>query len=108
MGIDEITSTVAGRAENEILEFKIARGTQVMSEHESALVDLCASIGVDEQEIEDCVVNYLSSVYDEIEDGEFQSEEIEDEDTLLQNTFQNLWGDELREVSPLPLEQNGE
>ncbi|KAI2510188.1 hypothetical protein MHU86_4220 [Fragilaria crotonensis] len=69
-GIDEVTSTVAGRPEGEALEFRIARGTQVLTQHESALVDLCANVGEDEKAIEECVLNFLTSAYSDDEGDE--------------------------------------
>lgn len=96
-------SVVSGRAAEEPLEFRIARGTNVKASHDTALVDLCASVGEDEQEIEECVVNFLESTYgtefkydDQPEEGDTESDA-----EMLQNVFENLWGDEIEEM-PVP------
>ena len=92
---------VAGRAEEDVLDFLIARGTAVMARHETALVDLCSSVSEDDKEIEDCVVNFLSSAYDDdVEDIAPICEE--DEDCLFDNVFENMWGEELKETTPMP------
>mmetsp|Transcript_22562 Transcript_22562/g.37320 ORF Transcript_22562/g.37320 Transcript_22562/m.37320 type:complete len:270 (+) Transcript_22562:120-929(+) len=103
-GIDEVTSSVAGRADDEVLDFRIVRGTRVLNEHESALVDLCASYGADDQEIEDCVVSFLTSTYeDDDEEEELEPAEgcdDDDEECRLNDMFENIWGEELQESAP--------
>lgn len=93
---------MAGIADEAVLEFRIVRGTQVLAQHESALVDLCASVGEDEQAIEDCVVSFLNSAYsDEIDDQtETEGPCSDDEETecLLDDMFENLWGSETAET----------
>jgi hypothetical protein len=101
------TSTVAGIADEMVLEFRVVRGTQVLAQHESALVDLCASVGEDEQAIEDCVVSFLNSAYfDEVDDQpETEGPCSGDEETecLLDDMFENLWGSEFAEtMTPAP------
>mmetsp|Transcript_20666 Transcript_20666/g.31073 ORF Transcript_20666/g.31073 Transcript_20666/m.31073 type:complete len:270 (-) Transcript_20666:354-1163(-) len=107
-GIGAVTSAVSGKSEGEVLNLVVARGTNVVSDHESALVDICTSIGQNEQEIEECVVDYLTTTYEEemklasetlkkesnLEDKEY------DEDKLLNNILENMWGDELEEMLP--------
>lgn len=98
-GIEEVTSSVAGRAVEEPLEFRIARGTSVQARHDTALVDLCTSVGVDDQEIEECVVNFLESTYGtEMKYDDQPEEAVEETDEILQTVFDNLWGDEIQEM----------
>lgn len=78
-----------------------------MAQHESALVDLCATVGEDEQAIEDCVVSFLNLAYsDEVEDQpEREGPCSGDDETecILDDMFESLWGSELAEtVNPAP------
>lgn len=107
------TSTVASRPDEEVLEFMIARGTQVLTQHESALVDLCASVGEDEKAIEECVMNFLTSAYseDEGDDPGMEGSCDGDEDTecLLDDMFETLWGGEFSNVlTPEPKSEDGQ
>ena len=79
----------------------------MLAQHESALVDLCASVGEDEQAIEDCVVSFLNSAYsDEVDDQpgtEGPCSGDEETECLLDDMFENLWGSEFAEtVTPSP------
>jgi hypothetical protein len=98
------TSTVAGIPDGEVLELQILRGTNVMEKHESALVDICASIGKDEKEIEECVVTFLSSAFAE---DEKDFDDIRDDapvtDAILDEAFQTLWGNEFMEMNSAPV-----
>jgi len=108
-GIDAVISAAAGKSEEEVFNFVVARGTNVVAEHESALVDLCTSIGQNELEIEECVIDFLTSTYEEeieLKSENLGEEEIDliergdDEDKRLNDVIDNMWGDELEEVLP--------
>lgn len=93
---------MAARPNEEELDFRIVRGTQVLAQHESALVDLCASVGEDDQAIEECVVAFLTSAYAEDEDEPVPNGSCDaDEDTecILDDMFDTMWGDEFAETS---------
>eukprot|EP00548_Thalassiothrix_antarctica_P000866 CAMPEP_0194146144 /NCGR_PEP_ID=MMETSP0152-20130528/19914_1 /TAXON_ID=1049557 /ORGANISM="Thalassiothrix antarctica, Strain L6-D1" /LENGTH=223 /DNA_ID=CAMNT_0038846587 /DNA_START=267 /DNA_END=938 /DNA_ORIENTATION=+ len=120
-GIDSVTSAVADRPADEQLNFSIARGTEVLEQHESALIQLCTSLSENEKETEECVINFLTTTYEDYneefiptpkwvdEDAdkpELENEEDEDDgDSLLENMFENMWVDELREVAPVEKKQ---
>lgn len=78
-----------------------------MADHESALVDICTSIGQNEQEIEECVVDFLTTTYEDemklasetLKESDPEDKEY-DEDKLLNNILENMWGDELEEILP--------
>lgn len=93
------TQAVAGRAGDEVLDFRIARGTAVINEHETALVDLCASVGANDKEIEECVVNFLTSTYAEEDEDPDPVEpcDDDDDDCILDNLFENIWEEEFQE-----------
>jgi len=113
-GIDAITSVVAARPAEEELRFQIARGTEVLEHHESALVELCTSVSENEKETEECVLNFLTTTYEDEdftttpkwvdEDAikpEVEIEKVEDDgDSILDNMFESMWGEELDVVSP--------
>jgi hypothetical protein len=83
-----------------VLDFRIARGTQVINAHETALVDLCASVGADDKEIEECVVNFLTSTYGEEEEEPEPEGECDDDDDecLMDGLFANIW--DMEETAP--------
>ena len=86
------------------MEFQIARGTSVLTQHESALVDLCASVSEDDKAIEECVLNFLTSAYSDDEaaqddprmDGSCGADE--ETECLLDDMFDTLWGGEFSDV----------
>lgn len=107
-GIDAVISAASGKSEEEVLNLVVARGTNVLAEHESALVDLCTSIGQNELEIEECIIDYLTSTYEEEIElkkesrGEDEIDQLggDEGDKLLEDAIDNMWGDELKEVLP--------
>jgi hypothetical protein len=102
--LNDSTSTVAGIPDGEVLELQILRGTKIMEQHDSALVDICASIGKDEKEIEECVVSFLSSAFaEDQEDFNDIGENAPDTDSILDDAFQTLWGSESMELNAAPV-----
>jgi hypothetical protein len=75
----------------------VARGTDVLAHHESALNDLCSSPGSNDKEIEDCVVDYLNSGYGEDAedvDEKIQCEDDNDTECVIENMYK-MWSSEL-------------
>jgi len=106
------------------LEIRVARGTNVMDEHEKAVIELC-SMESDDKQIEQCVVDYLSmdkldldlqaksakqkssSEAEEVDNKDEDEEEDADADDLVDNMY-NLWADELPPpVVSTPSENDG-
>jgi hypothetical protein len=90
---------VAAVADEDPLTVLVARGSGVLERHETAVVDLCQSTGPDDKEVENCVVDYLTGGYEDIEDDinndeSYCNEEDEDTECLLDNMM-NMWADEL-------------
>ena len=92
---------VASVPDTEPLTMTVARGTSVMAKHEDALVELCASPGTSDQEIEECVVDYIAQGYnyqpDEVEmDGDEMECDEDDADTeCLLDGMHLMWADDL-------------
>jgi hypothetical protein len=89
---------VAAVADEDPLTLLVARGSGVLERHETAVVDLCQQSGTDDKEVENCVVDYLTGGYEDIEDDinndESCNEEDPDAECLLDNMM-NMWADEL-------------
>jgi hypothetical protein len=116
-------SLVAARPKLEPLQLRIARGTNVVQEHEVALAELCSNGAANDVEIENCVLDYLQSGYHDINtnnrngkatavqdtievNGEQTQQEEEecdpttsDEDCLLDQMY-SMWADDMSVAAP--------
>ena len=86
-------SLVAAVPKEDALVMQVARGTEVMARHESAVVDLCQGPGATDKEVENCVVDFLVGGY-EVDEAEFECEENEDGECLIDNMM-DMWAEEL-------------
>lgn len=59
LGIEKVRAYIAGRDPSQNLSIKVARGTDVMSLHESALVDLC-TLPEKDVDLENCITSLNS------------------------------------------------
>ena len=71
-----------------------------MAQHEDALVELCASPGTSDKEVEECVVQYIAEGYnyqpDETDQDGDEMECDEDDDTeCLLDGMHLMWADDL-------------
>ena len=119
---------MAARPAHEPLQLRIARGTNVVQEHEVALSELCSNGAANDVEIENCVLEYLQSGYHEdvlvntrrngrnvpeaaVDDEQQQAEcdpTMSDEDCLLDQMY-SMWADDMSVAAPssLPSGSNG-
>jgi len=95
-GLDRVRSLIAGRQSEMNLTLKVIRNTNIQTEHEKALIDMCI---LPEGEGEDsnlskCIEALYDSEY-EIDDGE-ETKACEDADTeCMLDAMVGIWGDEL-------------
>jgi hypothetical protein len=92
---------VTGVPKGEPLSLRVARGTDVLDLHESALVDLCMSPGANDEDIENCVLGIMSHAYeDDIEHDEENNMMGCDSDTecLLDDMFA-MWDEDMPTMS---------
>ena len=83
--IDLVKKLVAARPDDEPLQLKVARGTQVLPRHEAALAELCANPEADTDEAtEQCLLEYLQSGYYSDEENE-----VDDDDAVVEDTFED-------------------
>lgn len=98
---------MASVPDEETLVLQVARGTGVLERHDKAIVDLCQTTGVSDKEVEDCVVDFLSSSYKDPDILEPDVDEClldEDGDTdCMIDSMMDLWANEL----PLPPTTSG-
>lgn len=93
LGIEKVQAFIAGRDPNENLSIKIARGTDVMSRHESALVDLC-TLPEKDVDLENCITSLNTYDFDFEEDA--PSVDCSDTDTeCMIDQLYSGWGEEL-------------
>ena len=90
-------SLVAGKPEDDELTIKIIRNTDVMQQHESALVDLCiipeGQFSARDKNIETCIETMYKAGY-EIDDTEGVQNSCEDEDVeCMLDQMTDLWCD---------------
>lgn len=98
---------VASRPAEEALQIQIARGTNVMDEHEIAVIDLCSK-DTDDKEIEQCVIDYLAMDYVELDGNALKAKQNgddeecvpDDEDDCLVDNLYNMWAEDL--PAPIP------
>lgn len=90
---------VASRPEKEALEVQVARGTNVLNEHEKAVIELC-SIEGDEAQIDQCIAEYVSSDFGEgIQENDELCDPEDDGECLVNNLF-DMWAEDM----PTPLQ----
>jgi len=85
---------VSGRDEEEPLELRVARGTEVMEQHEAALVELCMTPGANDKEVEDCVTTIMAGAYLD-ESSEPEMMDCDDEDECLLDAMYNMWEEDM-------------
>jgi hypothetical protein len=95
LGIEQVRSLVTGREKSDSLELRVARGTNVMELHETALVDLCMSPGVNEKEIEECLLKIMSGSYQSEEEDEPTMFECDDEEECLLDDMFAMWDEDM-------------
>jgi len=93
-GLDRIRSLITGRREEFPLTIAVARGTDVMSNHQTALIDLCLL----PEENDTAMQNCLDVLFNEDDDTFSIDESIvdteKDNDTMLDVMF-DTWNDEM-------------
>ena len=94
---------VGAVASEDPLTIQVARGTEIFSRHESAVVDLCQSPGASDKEVENCVVDFLASGYvvDDDDDREMMCDD--DGEECMIDDMMNMWAEDL----PLPPTTSG-
>jgi hypothetical protein len=98
VGTEQVRSLVTGREESEPLEIRVARGTNVMQLHETALVDLCMMPGVNEKEVEECLLTIMNGHY--VEDDDEPAFECDDEDECLLDDMFAMWDEDMPTKTP--------
>ncbi|CAB9520212.1 expressed unknown protein [Seminavis robusta] len=103
LGVEKIKGMVASRPEEEPLQIQVARGTGVLDDHEKAVVEICSNESSD-QEIEQCVVDYLSMEDLETEPAaeEETTDDNDDDDDDIDplDNLMNMWAEDLPPVPP--------
>jgi len=94
-GLDKTRALISGRSAAQSLSLKMARGTDVMERHESALVDLCI-IDVD-TDVDNCINEINTYGMDFAEDELTAGCGDEETECLLDQMYKD-WGDEMAEV----------
>jgi len=100
--VDKIKRLVSAVPQQDPLRIQVARGTKILERHESTIVELCSVSGVNDQDVLECVVDFLAGAYDydnDVEDNNKDSDEIlfeddKDAESLIDGMM-NLWADEL-------------
>ena len=80
------------------LTLQVVRGTNILERHESAIVDLCNFEGENDNDVEDCVVDFIAGGYDlsVVEDDKVAECDSDDEDAeCMIDSMYNMWADEL-------------
>ena len=96
--LEKVQPLIAGHPEDEPISIYVARGTNVQSEHDTALVDICTfNEGLDSQ-IEECIIGLNSYDYD-FEDEEPTIDCGDDDSECLIDQMYGSWGDEMSEFS---------
>jgi len=95
-GLDRVRSLVGGRQDEMNLILKIVRNTNVLAQHEKALVDLCIlpeGEGKDSNLVK-CIEALYQSDYD-IDDSEGAGSCLDTDAECMLDTMLDTWGDEL-------------
>ena len=91
---------VASRLVNEPLELQISRGTNVMAQHESALIDLCYNTD-NETEMEQCILSFLSFDEDDKDDYTNAMECTDQDLECVLDGMRDLWNEDQEFSSPV-------
>ena len=101
---------VSAVPEKELLTIMVARGTIILERHEKTIVELCNLSETDDQNVQECVVNFIAGGYDYDVDAANESDAVKDEELCndadtecLIDDMMNLWAEEL----PLPPTTSG-
>jgi hypothetical protein len=86
-------SLVASCPDSEPLQLQLLRGTTVVSDHEAALVELCANPDTSDAEAEQCMLNYLQGGYYNENDTPVVECNGDDEQECLLDNLQSMWAD---------------
>jgi hypothetical protein len=86
LGLDKIRSLVSGRLKEQPLTIRVARGSDVMERHESALVDLCI-LGEDPETVE-CITSIHSQ-----DDDQYYNILMNCEDSDAECMLDSMWED---------------
>lgn len=99
MGIEKVRTSVASIPDSEVLEIRVARGTDVMSGHEDALIDLCMLSEAEDVALDECVQEYWAGEYydEDCDPAVDETCEVEDEGENLVNNLYNMWDEDLPE-----------
>lgn len=94
LGLDKIRSLVGGRLKEDPLTIRIARGSDVLERHESALVDLCI-LGEDKKTV-DCI----TAIHSQDRDMYYSDDDVildcQDDDTeCMLDSIWDTWTEEL-------------
>lgn len=97
-GLEKIRSMVGAVIPNDPLQISVARGTDVMARHESALVDLCVLPTGSEQAVDDCVTAIHQMGWDDEDDEDDAAMPCDEDDSecLLENMW-DMWAEDLPE-----------
>ena len=96
--LEKVQPLIAGHPEDEPISIYVARGTNVQSEHDTALVDICTfNEGLDSQ-IEECIVDLNTYDYG-FEDEEPTIDCSDDDSECLIDQMYGSWGDEMSEFA---------
>ena len=94
---------MATRLSSDALEIQISRGTNVMAQHESALIDLCYNSD-NETEMEQCLLTFLSfdDDDDDNKDDITYTMECNDQDLdCVLDGMRDLWNEDDKVNSPI-------
>jgi hypothetical protein len=85
-------SLVSSCPDSEPLQLQLLRGTSVLSDHEAALVELCANPDTSDAETEQCMLDYLQGGYYNENDSPVGEEcNGDDEQECLLDNLQSMW-----------------
>lgn len=117
LDIESIQGFVASRPAEEALQVVVLRGSGVYAAHERILVELCSNPEASDQDIDQCVVDFLKEGYFmDINDNVNAADSEEDENTnddeddavsddaLIDNLY-NMWA-EVDELTPKKLQND--
>ena len=104
-------SLVGACPDDEPLVLRLARGTNVLADHEEAVVEICSNPDKADVQVEECVVEFLQAGYYNEADAsgeivgqdEEKGQENDDNDDMLDNMF-NMWAEDLPPPPPPPPE----
>ncbi|KAL3933293.1 MAG: hypothetical protein SGBAC_010461 [Bacillariaceae sp.] len=102
-GVDQIKSVIGSMPADEPLQLAVARGTDVLQEHEDYLVELCSAGGPSDKEVECSIEKFLSEgYYSESTSATMDDDDLDDEDAIVVDggddlvaDMNNLWAEEL-------------